>query len=107
VEPSQTAKLLAKAQLVDNRTVDAMTVAAWHEIVGPLDFDDAMTALTEHRRASTDYLMPAHIVAGVKRIRAERHSVWNRPTGRPPWSWRRPSGWRPGLHAGRRRWLAG
>lgn len=72
MQRSQTAKLLAKAALVDNRTVDAMTVEAWHEAIGHLDYDDAMAALTEHRRTSTEYLQPAHITAGVKKIRAAR-----------------------------------
>lgn len=72
MQRSQTALLLAKAQLVDNRTVDEYVIEAWHEIVAPLDYDDAMAALTEHRRTSTEYLTPAHIVAGVRAIRKAR-----------------------------------
>lgn len=72
MQKSQTAKLLGKAALVDNRTVDQLTIEAWHEVIGHLDYDDAMTALTEHRRTSTDYLQPAHIVAGVAKVRRAR-----------------------------------
>lgn len=69
---SQTALLLAKAQLVDNRTVDEYVIEAWYEVVAGLDYDDAMSALTEHRRTSTEYLTPAHIVDGVRAIRKAR-----------------------------------
>lgn len=72
MQKSQTARLLGKAALVDNRTIDQMTIEAWHEIVGHLDYDDALAALLKHRTESTDYLMPAHIVAGVKAIRKQR-----------------------------------
>lgn len=80
---SQTARLLAKAQLIDNRTVDEMTVEAWHEIVGHLDYDDAMEALTEHRRTSTLYLQPAHIIEGVKRLRRARVDLGTAAEGIP------------------------
>ncbi len=72
MQRSQTALLLAKAQLVDNRTVDEYVIEAWHEVVAALDYDDAMAALTEHRRTSTEYLTPAHIVTGVRAIRKAR-----------------------------------
>lgn len=72
MELSETAKLLAKAALLDNRTVDEMTVSAWHETVGHLDFRDALRALTLHRQESDAWLMPAHIVRLAPRARRER-----------------------------------
>lgn len=69
---SETAKLLAKAQLIDNRTVDRATVEAWHEAIGHQDFTDAMDALYRHRQTSTDWLEPAHINTIVPVIRRER-----------------------------------
>lgn len=69
---SEVATLLGKAALIDNRRVDPMLVEAWWEILTDVEFEDAMAALTRHRRESTEYLMPGHIVAGAKRARSER-----------------------------------
>ena len=80
---SQTARLLAKAQLIDNRTVDELTIEAWFELVGHLDFDDAMAALTEHRRTSTEWVTPAHIITGVKAIRRARLETGTAIEGEP------------------------
>jgi hypothetical protein len=75
---SETAKLLAKAQLLDNRTVDRATVEAWHEVVGHLDYADALAALTLHRRESTEYLMPSHITKNIPRAKLARQAEANR-----------------------------
>jgi hypothetical protein len=68
----ETAQLLAVASSIDNRIVDQMTVGAWQEAVGHLSYTDCREALAMHRRESTEYLVPAHIVAGVKRLLAAR-----------------------------------
>ena len=66
------ARLLAKIQLGDNRTVTALTLSDWLETVGHLDYRDAYEAVVEHRRNSTEYLMPAHVVRGARKARAAR-----------------------------------
>jgi len=71
---SETAKILAKIQLIDNRTVDLETVKAWHEAIGRFEFADAMTALTLHRQDSTEFVMPGHIKDNVRRAKAMRAS---------------------------------
>lgn len=78
MQESETAKILAKAALIDNRHIDRETVKAWHEIIGGIDFDVALAALTIHRRTSTEYLMPAHIIANLRRARDERAIEANR-----------------------------
>lgn len=70
--PEDTKKILAKAALVDNRMVDLAGITAWHEIIGHLDFDEALEAVTRFRQTSTDYLMPAHVIAVARRIHSER-----------------------------------
>lgn len=57
------AKLLAKVQLVDNREVTRLVILEWFDLIGDLDFAAAVDAVREHRRSSTEYLQPAHIVA--------------------------------------------
>lgn len=93
---SDTAKLLAKAALIDRRTIDVSDVEAWHEAVGHLDARDAMAALTLHRQRSSDYLQPAHIIALARESRRDREHDEARerakralppppPTPMPPW----------------------
>ncbi|PWC05431.1 hypothetical protein [Agromyces badenianii] len=65
----QTTQFLARVNLLDNRDVDQAIIAHWHELIGHLDYDDALTALKHHASTSTAYLMPAHIVAGAARAR--------------------------------------
>ncbi len=68
----QTAQLVALIQIGDNRRVDRAVIAAWHDLVQDLPLDDALEAVRVHRRESTDYLLPAHVIAGVKRLRGAR-----------------------------------
>jgi hypothetical protein len=72
----QTSQLLSTAALVDNRKTDPMVVAVWHEILGDTDYEDAMAVLREHYRASEEYLMPVHIVKGVKALRRARLAAY-------------------------------
>lgn len=82
---TELSKLLAVASAVDNRRVTPETVEAWHLVVGHLSLDVAHEALLMHQRDSTDYLMPAHIVANAKRVRArrEREQRMSRPAIEP------------------------
>lgn len=71
MEKSETAKILAKAALIDNRKIDRETVEAWHEVIGHVEFNIAMAALTIHRRTSPDYLMPSHIIQNLRKAREQ------------------------------------
>lgn len=66
------AALIARIQVGDNRKVDEVVMLEWDAAIGDLDFDDALAAVRTHRTESTDYLTPAHVVAGVRLIRARR-----------------------------------
>jgi len=68
VNQSEVVKVVARIQAGDNRTVDAVTVAHWTEMIGHLKFEDALEAVVTHFRESTAYLMPAHVVAGARRV---------------------------------------
>lgn len=65
-------QVLTKIQLGDSRQVDRLILAEWNDTIGDLDYHDAIAAVTMHRRESTAYLLPAHIIANVKRIREDR-----------------------------------
>jgi hypothetical protein len=67
------AQFLARLAVADNRQVDAFVLAHWQPLIGDLELQDAVDALVMHSRESTVYLMPAHIIENVKRIRDERY----------------------------------
>lgn len=52
--------------------MDEATIQAWWEILSHLDFRDAMNGLIQHRRESTEYLMPAHIIKQARKAKRER-----------------------------------
>lgn len=64
--------MLAKIQLGDSRTVDVLVLNEWVDSIGFLPFQDTIAAVTLHRRESTDYLLPAHLIRNVKRIQERR-----------------------------------
>jgi uncharacterized protein (DUF885 family) len=67
----QLSVLLTKFSLVDNRKITPETVTTWFDVLGDVDFDFAYEAGVQHFRDSTDYLTPAHIVAGAKRLQQQ------------------------------------
>lgn len=64
----ETAELLAKIQLIDNRQISDATVLEWWGLVDDLDIDVAVAAVDLFRRESTAYLVPAHVRQNVERI---------------------------------------
>jgi hypothetical protein len=72
MSPIEVHQLLVEASAIDNRRVTKLTVQAWIPVVGKYPYDLALQAMREHFANSTEYLMPAHIVRGVRRLLAER-----------------------------------
>lgn len=77
--PRECSELLTYASIIDHRTVTREVVAAWTEVIGHLDVMDARAAIVQHRRESTEYLMPAHIVKGVQRLSERRRAIESPP----------------------------
>jgi hypothetical protein len=73
--PDQTKMILAKAALIDNRTVDIHVIKAWFEVIGHFEYEDALEALNLHRLESTEYLLPAHIKNNMTRAKAMRKTA--------------------------------
>lgn len=67
---AETATVLAKIKLGDNREVDSkgLVLTYWYELIGHLNMDDCIRAVTMHRQESTEYLQPAHVIGNVKRL---------------------------------------
>lgn len=74
IDLSTAKAVLAKASLFDQTlaTPDLAIAVAWAEALGNIDQDDALDAVTSHYTTQTRRIMPADVIAGVKRIRGER-----------------------------------
>lgn len=69
----QVGRVLAKAAAIDNRDVGRANTLAWNEIIGDLDFQDALAAVTRFRVESPGvYLEPGHVRRIARIIREER-----------------------------------
>lgn len=75
----ETEKLLIEMSAVDNRLVTPPAIVAWAEILQGVDYQDAREALLEHRRDSKEYVLPAHIVANVRKRRPRTDNGIARP----------------------------
>lgn len=79
----ETAAVLAKIKIGDNREIDSkgIVLREWHQEIGHLPYQDALEAVVMHRQESTEYLQAGHIVANVARIlrRRERDERVNNP----------------------------
>ena len=70
--PTEAAALLTIAAAYDNRKPDADQAKAWAMALDGLGFEDCRDVVVEHYRKSREWLMPADVFAGVRRIRYER-----------------------------------
>lgn len=83
--PGEVGRLLGLAARVDNRKQSDAATEAWWEILEPYGYDDAVVALRVHRRESTEWLLPAHLVA----IMDDWDRIWLDSRFNGP----RPAGW--------------
>ena len=95
--PAEAAVLLGIAASFDNRKPDADAATAWAMVLEGLRFEDCRDAIVSHYRTSREWIMPADVVAAVKRVRGGRlEDVAPSP----------PPGMDPDDTAGYQRWLA-
>ena len=66
---SEAFQLLTLASARDGRTVTPSVAKVWANDLDRVSLPDAVEALTLHYRESTDWAMPGHIIAGVRRVR--------------------------------------
>jgi hypothetical protein len=69
---TETTNALALAQAFDNRTVGEVNIRAWHSVLSEEDATDVMTAIRDHYTGTTEWIMPAHILKGVREMAARR-----------------------------------
>jgi hypothetical protein len=78
----ESAALLSIAAAFDNRKPDADAAMAWSVALDGIRFEDARDAIVKHYRVSSEWLMPAKVIAEVKRIRDKR--IDDHPPLTPP-----------------------
>lgn len=72
VTAPEAAVLLTVAASFDNRKPDRDVVRAWAAALEAFDFTDAQTAIINHYRTESRWIMPSDIAAGVKAIERDR-----------------------------------
>jgi hypothetical protein len=72
VTAPEAAALLALASSFDNRTQNSAATRAWAEALSDVDFQDAQTAIVEHYKTESRWIMPADVRNGVRNIQRER-----------------------------------
>lgn len=70
--PAEAQGLLTVAAAFDNRKPDEAAAQAWAMALGDLPFYDCRDAIVRHYQASGEWVMPAKVIADVKRVRAKR-----------------------------------
>lgn len=70
--PQEAAALLTVAAAFDNRKPDADAAKAWAAALGEMPFVDCRDAVVAHYRKTTDWIMPAHVLERVQRVRDKR-----------------------------------
>lgn len=70
--PAAAAALLAVASAYDNRHLTPEAATVWADALAGLRPEDCRQAIAEHYATTTAFVMPAHIRAGVRRIREDR-----------------------------------
>ncbi|MEU7980495.1 hypothetical protein AB0B63_18425 [Micromonospora sp. NPDC049081] len=70
----ETRRVMAAIALYEYRfgAANENVLKGWWDLLSDLDVDDAVLAVRRYYQVHTDRIMPGHIRAGVKEIRAER-----------------------------------
>jgi len=72
MERSEAAKVLTLCAVYDNRTIGEAEVIEWHKVLNSVRFEDATVAVRQYYAGTRQWVMPSDVLAGVKRLRAER-----------------------------------
>jgi len=72
MERSEAAKVLTLCAVYDRRTIGETDATEWHKVLNSVRFEDATMAVRQYYAATRQWVMPSDVLAGVKRLRAER-----------------------------------
>lgn len=69
---TETAQLLTLCAAYDSRTIGESDVMAWADVLSWVPYPDAEASVKDHYGRETRRVMPADVIAGVRRIRRDR-----------------------------------
>jgi hypothetical protein len=72
VNRRETAQLLTLCAAFDSRTIGESDVMAWADVLSWVPYVDAEAAVKDHYARQAQRVMPADVIAGVRRIRRDR-----------------------------------
>ena len=72
MKPTEAAALLTICAAYDNRKPDPDAAKAWAMALDGLRFEDCRDAVVQHYRVSREWIMPADVIAAVKKVRGGR-----------------------------------
>lgn len=72
MNPSDAAVVLALCATYDRRTIGRVDATSWGRVLGDTELPDALQAVDDWYATSRDWIMPADVIAGAKRIRDRR-----------------------------------
>lgn len=72
---SEVAKLLVWCQGADRRELNELSVEVWFELLGELEFSDALEAVRSHYREESRPIFPADVVVRAKEISFPRRAT--------------------------------
>jgi hypothetical protein len=85
MQRSEAAKVLTLCAVYDRRTIGETDATEWHNVLESVRFEDATVAVRQYYATTRQWVMPSDVLAGVKRLRAERlaRETDQLPTGDP------------------------
>lgn len=73
MKDSEAAVILCKIAAYDRRTIGEADATAWAEALdGLVTIEDALTAVRDHFRESTEWIMPKHVIERSGKLRSKR-----------------------------------
>lgn len=95
MKKSEVGQLLTAIATTDNRTIGMLDIDTWNAILpADMPLDAALAAVVNHRRTSTEWLMPKHIIDAVAAVRRERLTRAGTPPIPGNLSWHQEKEWR-------------
>src|SRR5664280_3784382 len=72
MQRSEAAKVLTLCAVYDRRTIGETDATEWQKVLNSVRFEDATVAVRQYYAGTRQWVMPSDVLAGVKRLRAER-----------------------------------
>ena len=93
MQKSETAKVLTFVRSIQGGEVTQVDVEAWHELIGGLVYEDAMSPVRDHFAREPRRLWPADLLNPKRRQDPDAHYAFLREHRSNPSEWSELCGW--------------